>query len=550
MNGRTFRVRTVLKEHPLVVGFIAALIPLALLLVQQFFWLAELDKASGLAHRAALRSFLSEVGAGVESTYRATAERLLNIPGDWLRPDGLCKIAHYWKTRPRDGVRRLFVVDYRRTATGNFYVYRPETNKIVSSTASDESLAIVLATLPWQRWAKEQRSEREPMLHVNEQDPEHRIVLKPVVDQASHIIGVVGFVIDDSFARDAFLQQVIDKKLASFFPDEVSEALAVTVFDERGRSVVGVAAPTQPMKMSASFPFVLKDWRIGIADRDIEGSRWAAGSVWYDATLVIVLVVVLLCGMGLAFSTARHAMRLSQMKSDFVSNVSHELRTPLCSVRLFAEFLKLGRAKTPEKVIEYGEYIERESRRLSRLIDNILDFSRIESQRKVYRRRPTDIRQVVQSVVQTVDLPLEEVGLSLRAELPDKPGPVVDIDADTIAQALHNLLDNAAKYSKSGGGDIVVRLQPRMDHVVISVQDHGIGIAKDDQAKVFERFHRVSTGLVHDVKGCGLGLSIVEHAARAHGGRVELESELGVGSTFSLWLPTEVDSTHAESSRR
>ncbi len=544
MSSSLFRIRTVLREHPLAIGFVAALIPLIILLVQQFVWLTELDKASEMAHRSALRSFLSEVGAELEYMYRATSERLLNVPGDRLRPGELAKIAEYWKTKPKKGVRRLFAVDYSVTPTGNFYIYQPETNEMVSTNASDESLAIVLATLPWQRWSRTQSTDRAPMLHVNEQDLDHRIVLKPVVDEASHITGVVGFVLDEAYVRTYLLPLIIEKNLACFFPEDVQSALAVTVFDGADRAVVGYGV--EALSITAPMPFVLKDWRIGIADLAVDRSRWAAGTLWYDMAFGLILALVLLSGVGLAFSSARHAMRLSQMKSDFVSNVSHELRTPLCSIRLFSEFLKLGRAKSPDKVIEYGEYIERESRRLSRLIDNILDFSRIESERKVYRRRPTDIRDVVQSVVQTVDLPLEEVGLSLRAELPDAPGPILDIDADTIAQALHNLLDNAAKYSEAGG-DIVVRLQSHGGHVVISVQDHGIGIAEEEQRKVFDRFHRVSTGLVHDVKGSGLGLSIVQHAAHAHGGKVELESELGVGSTFSLWLPLEVESSHAES---
>ena len=539
-------VRRVLKEHPLLVGFVAAFIPLIILLVQQFLWLTELNAASTMAHRAALRSFLSAVGGGVEHTYRGTAERLLNVPGDHLQADKHHKIAEYWKTRPRKGVRRLFAVDFTVSPTGNFYVYEPQANRMVSSTASDESLAIVLATLPWQRWARDRSTDRAPMLHVNEQDPDHRIVLKPVVDEAAHVIGVVGFVLDDAYVRNKLFDCIIDRKLSSFFAPNVRDKLSVTVVDERGRPVVGEASGHS---ITAPMPFILKDWRLGISDHAIDRSSWVAGTVWYDMAVGLVLAIVLLCGIALALTSASRAMHLSQMKSDFVSNVSHELRTPLCSIRLFAEFLSLGRAKTPDKVVQYGQYIERESRRLSRLIDNILDFSRIESKRKVYRRKPTDIREVVRSVVSTVDLPLEEGGLRLRTELPDQPGPVMDIDADAIAQALHNLLDNAAKYSKSGG-DIVVRLRPECAHVVISVEDHGIGIAKADQAKVFERFHRVGTGLVHDVKGCGLGLSIVDHAARAHGGRVELKSELGHGSTFSLWLPTEVHSDHAEPAGR
>ena len=591
MSTGVWRVRKLLKEHPLVFGFIAALIPLIILLIQQFVWLTELDKATALAHRSALRSFLSAVGDGVEHSYRATAERLLNVPSDHLQSDDLRKVADYWKTKPRNGVQRLFIVDYSASETGNFYTYVPKTNKMVSSTSSDETLAIILATLPWQRWAREKDTDRAPMLHVNEQDPDYRIVLKPIVDERAHIVGVAGFVVDQAYVRNELLAEIIDHEVSSCFSSSVRGA-QISVTDERGRTVLvaSFGQPAKPLTTSARgvprtdtagtvdsdsepsrddtnfaatrdviqdakkaiatapIPFILKDWRVSIID-GATYTRAGWKGLWYDMAVVIILATVLLCGIGLALSSASHAMRLSQMKSDFVSNVSHELRTPLCSIRLFAEFLKLGRAKTPDKVIEYGEYIERESRRLSRLIDNILDFSRIESQRKVYRRVPTDIKDVVTAVVRAVDMPLEEVGLAVKTELPDHAGPVMAVDADAIAQALHNLLDNAAKYSKSGG-DIIVRLQPHDDHVLISVQDHGIGIAKDDQCKVFDRFHRVSTGLVHDVKGSGLGLSIVQHAAQAHGGHVELESELGVGSTFSLWLPTEVDCIHAEPAGR
>lgn len=541
------RLRKALKDHSLLFAFITALIPLVILLIQQFLWLTELDRTSALAHRASLRSFLSAVDGRVEHTSRASAERLLNVPADHLLPIDRQKIADYWRNKPRDGVRRLFVVDFTISPTGNYYAYRPETNKLISSSASSESLAIVLATLPWQMKARDQTLEKAPMLEVNEFDLEHRIVLKPVVDDASFIVGVVGFVIDESYIRNELLTCAIEQKLASFFPPEMRRLLTVSVTDGRGDAIVG----PRPVATALSAPmsFVFKDWRINIADNRAEPSVWAAGTLRYNMTIGLVLAAVLLFGIGLAFSSARHAMHLSQMKSDFVSNVSHELRTPVCSIRLFAEFLRLGRAKTPEKVKEYAEYIESEGHRLSRLIENILDFSRIESKRKAYRREPTDLRALVQSVVNAADRPLDQAGCHVQVELPEASGPVVDIDPDAIAQALHNLLDNAAKYSEDDGA-IIVRLQSQRDHVVISVQDHGIGIAKDDQNKVFERFHRVSTGLVHDVKGCGLGLSLVEHTLRAHGGRVELNSELGVGSTFSLWLPTEVGSNHAQPSGR
>jgi signal transduction histidine kinase len=241
----------------------------------------------------------------------------------------------------------------------------------------------------------------------------------------------------------------------------------------------------------------------------------------------------------LALRAADRSLKLSQMKSDFVSNVSHELRTPLASIRVFAEFLKLGRAQSTERVQEYGDYIEAESRRLSRLIDNILDFSRIESGRKTYHFAVTDLEEVVTSTVRTFQVRLKHSGFEVVLDKPETRLPPIEIDPEAIAQALNNLLDNAVKYS---GQSRLIRVRLFRDgrYVVLSVMDKGIGIAPDEQNKIFERFHRVSTGLVHDVKGSGLGLSIVQHIIEAHGGRVHVESVPGQGSTFSIYLPAEV----------
>ncbi len=229
-------------------------------------------------------------------------------------------------------------------------------------------------------------------------------------------------------------------------------------------------------------------------------------------------------------------MKLSQMKADFVSNVSHELRTPLASIRVFGEFLKLGRVNDNEKIREYGEYIENESRRLTQLINNILDFSKIESAQKKYAFEEADLVEVIREALKTFDVRLKQDGFSLAFEPPDIPLPSVVLDRDAISQALINLLDNAVKYS---GISREVRLQVRHegDWVCISVTDHGIGIPREEQRKIFDKFYRVGTGLVHDVKGSGLGLSLVKHTIEAHRGKVTVQSQPGQGATFAVYLP-------------
>jgi len=241
-------------------------------------------------------------------------------------------------------------------------------------------------------------------------------------------------------------------------------------------------------------------------------------------------------GAMLALRAANRAVHLSALKSDFVSNVSHELRTPVASIRVFAEFLRGGRVTDTDKVREYGEYIETESRRLSRLIENILDFSRIESGNKTYRFAPARVEDVAVSAVRTSEIRLRSAGFTIEFTPPAQELPEILLDEDALGQALHNLIDNAVKYS---GESRWVGLAVRRDNgdAVVEVADRGIGIPRAEQVRIFDRFHRVGTSLVHDVKGSGLGLSIVRHVVEAHGGHVTVSSEPGKGTVFAIRLP-------------
>src|SRR5581483_4269749 len=223
------------------------------------------------------------------------------------------------------------------------------------------------------------------------------------------------------------------------------------------------------------------------------------------------VALALIGAIFLAVQATARQMKLSQMKSDFVSNVSHELRTPLSSIRVFGEYMRLGRVEKPEKIREYGEYIEAESRRLTQLIN------------------------IIRDILSAFEVPLRERGFTIRTEIA-APLPQVRLDRDSIAQALVNLLDNAVKYSGERK-EIEVRAYVEDGALRIAVADHGIGIEPGEQKKIFEKFYRVGSGLVHDIKGSGLGLAIVSHIVKAHGGRVEVTSRPGDGATFTLIIP-------------
>jgi two-component system phosphate regulon sensor histidine kinase PhoR len=228
-------------------------------------------------------------------------------------------------------------------------------------------------------------------------------------------------------------------------------------------------------------------------------------------------------------------MDLVRMKSDFVSNVSHELRTPLALIRMFGETLEMGRVKNEEKKHEYYATIVAETERLTRLVNNILNFSRMEAGRKEYHFAPTELNDVVTDVLKTYGFHLQGEGFTPEVMLEEDLPPLRG-DAESISEAVINLIDNAVKYS---GESKYLRIATGMldGSLFIVVEDHGIGIAREHQEKIFETFYRVSTGLVHTVRGTGLGLTLVKHIMEAHGGKVTVESVPGKGSRFSLLFP-------------
>jgi signal transduction histidine kinase len=263
----------------------------------------------------------------------------------------------------------------------------------------------------------------------------------------------------------------------------------------------------------------------------------------YNYMILGALSLLMAGGIYMVYRNISREMNLARLKSDFVANVSHELRTPLALIRLYAETLELGRLTAQEKYQEYFRIIREESERLSALINNILDFSRIEAGRKEYDFKQTDLAELVRSTLDSYRFQIEQNGFAFEENIASDIPPV-NVDREAIARSLLNLVNNALKYSKDQKF-IGVSLYRSNGSVKLEVRDRGIGIAPAEQDKIFEKFYRCGDPLVHNTKGSGLGLSLVKHIAQAHGGNVFVESAPERGSKFTIALPIQPPQTDA-----
>jgi signal transduction histidine kinase len=257
--------------------------------------------------------------------------------------------------------------------------------------------------------------------------------------------------------------------------------------------------------------------------------------------VLLILVVALLVGIGKTVQVMIRETRLSRLKTDFVSSVSHELRTPLTSIRMFTETLLLGRVKSPEEERECLETIGQETERLSRLVERILDFSRMEAGRKAYRFRPESIRELVDAAVAACRPMIEKDGFEVETRIPDDL-PETSVDHDAMVEVLINLLSNAIKYSPDGRR-VDISAARDTEYVDLAVTDRGVGIPRADHKRIFEKFYRVDNRLCTEVSGSGLGLSLVQYIVKAHGGEIKVSSAPGRGSTFTVRLPIHAGQT-------
>lgn len=281
----------------------------------------------------------------------------------------------------------------------------------------------------------------------------------------------------------------------------------------------------------------LPGWE-AVAYLGASGSVAASGGfVTLGMGLIVVLVAAILAAGSLLLWQARASEAEAAQKSSFVSNVSHEFKTPLTTIRLYAELLEQGRVRDESQGREYLQTIGREIQRLSRLVGNVLDFSRLEQGRKKFSLEEIDLGTELARILEASRLRLEEAGLELVRRLPARP-LIVQVDRDALEQIVLNLLDNACKYAAEGKLIEVSAAARPAGGVEIRVRDHGPGVPADHRERIFEKFHRVDDALTAERAGAGLGLGISRQLARGLDGELRCESVTdGPGAVFVLELP-------------
>ena len=342
-----------------------------------------------------------------------------------------------------------------------------------------------------------------------------------------------GLLLNAGYLRDSVLFQVLRSKVNS-----ENTAWVVKGRDEKA-ILKSENSPSGSIAVRTNFEGGFPPWFVELYQNNpdlFETFLFSRRGIYFYA--FILLAGILLFGLILTNRTIAHELELSKMKSDFVSTISHEFKSPLSSIRQLAEMLQSGRVPSENRRQEYYDVLVEQSERLTLLIDNVLDFAKIEEGRKKFDFQTLDIGSLLQKILSVIQDQVRHKDFIIQLEI-EKPLPVIQADKESITQAITNLIDNAIKYSGEAR-NIIVRAFTEENYLIITVKDFGIGIKKEEVDKIFERFYRGGDELTRTVKGSGLGLTLVKQIVEAHHGQVYVKSNPGKGSTFSIRLPLQL----------
>ena len=352
------------------------------------------------------------------------------------------------------------------------------------------------------------------------------------------------FFIDETKDRNEITIMVLDpqvfiyRMLSPKIQEIASEDFVISVFNRKLSYQYNSTKDFQIKEVQKEKElWIFPNYKIGISLKGETIEELVKQRAVTNIIIISVLSLIMILGIWFVLRNVRKEVQLAQAKSDFVSNVSHELRTPLSLISMFAETLEMNRVNSEEKKKEYYSVISQEANRLGRIVNNILNFSRMEEGRRKFNMEEKNVNDLVERVFNNYSYHLKDKGFGFDFKLSNDL-PKIRIDEEAVSEAVINLIDNAVKYSNEKK-EIHIKTGKDEEFVFIEVTDKGIGISQEDQKKIFNKFFRVSTGLVHNTKGTGLGLTLVKYIMDAHNAEIKLESRPGNGSKFRLLFPIE-----------
>ncbi len=340
------------------------------------------------------------------------------------------------------------------------------------------------------------------------------------------------------------LKTFIDQNLSSQIQQISHELFYIRIKNKKDSKLLYATdeGPEPSDSLQTADMWYLPEQQLGIRLKSKTIYELASERSQRDNYLLIGMGLLVLLGFLFVILNIRKEIKLAELKSEFVSNVSHEIRTPLSLISMYTETLLMKRVKTEEKKEEYLKTIGQESARLTDIVNRILNFSKIEKNKRSYHFEPINLNKFIPQVIVSVGTALENKKINCRFIAEDE-GILIYADADAVKEMLVNLIDNAIKYSAEEGRKIEVRLIQLHKQIWIEVEDNGIGISAKNQKYIFDQFYRVTEGnLAHKAKGSGLGLNLVKRMIKAHGGNVSVRSKLGEGSIFTLKFPVKKQS--------
>jgi len=506
---------------------IIVMLPLIIFSIYEVNSFSENEKILQRIYTEQLNTIIFSVNQYVDDTVQRFRRKIINIVSSSNLRETENKIADYIKQNPS-----IDVIVFADTSLSNEIRFYAKSGRTSSANAVERIQKLLLKNRNKIKnlfnYKISGYEKVEPLLNDFDETPLLLFVGPGIEGDAQLFLIIINI--------EEFLKSVVNKKIATL----LDEDLFISVFYENS----SLSNNILQQQRRESEPIVSKDiwllpgykigiWVEGKTLQDLIEERSTIGFI-----IIIMLNIIIFAGIGVVFINIRAEIKLFKLKSDFVSNVSHEIRTPLSLISMFAETLELDRVKSEEKKYEYYKIIRRESERLTRIVNKILNFSQLESSKKKFHFESTNLGKLVYKIINDYKFHLTENNVECEVKNNNKL-PEIEIDKEAITEVLINLIDNAIKYSDNDN-KLIVLIDKNENEIFIEVEDNGIGISKENQKKIFEKFYRVSSGFVHNTKGSGLGLSIVHYIMNAHGGSVSVKSKLGEGSKFRINFPINI----------